>query len=286
MTTYLRSEIEEDNMKLPHKLDKELSDEKELRVWLNQLRDYLSDKEEASNYRVVSFSPTGETVPAKTPKYKEDSKGEKGGMRWLDRKVWFNELDGRARCAECNQIMFDVREHSCVEIKPEDIAGNYDYKVDIKNTLPIKEEKCDCPRCNPPQQEESRGEIEDKISEILKVVGFTNNDRVHGNIVRCNRDLGELKNDLLSLIKPQLKEESPKEDEWKELSDLIHDAIYGGEVRGVDIIQHINKRFVSKEKIKRVAFEMEAEPLRHGHKALTGSETIEKMLNKLGLEEL
>lgn len=32
---------------------------------------------------------------------------------WLDRKVWFNELDGRARCAECNQIMFDVREHFC-----------------------------------------------------------------------------------------------------------------------------------------------------------------------------
>ena len=35
--------------------------------------------------------------------------------KWLDRKVWFNELDGRARCAECDQIMFDVREHSCVE---------------------------------------------------------------------------------------------------------------------------------------------------------------------------
>lgn len=55
----------------------------------------------------------------------------------------------------------------------------------------------------------------------MKVVGFTNNDKVHGNIVRCNRDLGELKKDLLSLIKPQLKEESPKEDEVEELFKII-----------------------------------------------------------------
>ena len=50
---------------------------------------------------------------------------------------------------------------------------------------------------------------------------------------------------------PPQQEESPKEDEWKELSDLIHDAIYGGEVRGVDVIQRVNEKFILKSKVNK-----------------------------------
>ena len=36
-------------------------------------------------------------------------------------------------------------EGKLLKLKPEDISGEYDYKVDIKNSLPIpKEEKCNC----------------------------------------------------------------------------------------------------------------------------------------------
>lgn len=42
------------------------------------------------------------------------------------------------------------------------------------------------------------------------------------------------------------------EEEWNRLNDLIHDAIYGGVVRGVDVIQYVNDNFVSKEKIKNI----------------------------------
>ena len=208
---------------IPKKLDLNFCDSSEtssnlleIENKINQLIDYLSDKEEASKGECTcKHGITGMRFTYKCPIHgakkhppqQEEYKGEVGDL-WNvglpeDHPIFdkpkqeecksFVGGDGYPRCSKCSALL----------LRADQLKGH----------------KCK------PVEKESRGEM-DKISEILKVVGFTNNDKVHGNIVRCNRDLGELKKDLLSLIKPKLKEESPKEDEDGWDTKLVKTLMY------------------------------------------------------------
>ena len=187
-------------MKLPKKLDMTLDSKtqdwmypvSQIAFKVNQIIDYLSDKEKCKYCKVGN---------------------------WV-------VVDGD-NCSHCGRDVVNGEEASkggCKHQRQYSV-GSDDWKCADCGK--------DCPKhqAHPPQQEESP-----KASDNPWL------DKAHKMRLQAE--------EIMDKVNARINE-SPKEDEWKELSDLIHDAIYGGEVRGVDVIQRVNEKFILKSKVNK-----------------------------------
>lgn len=277
MTTYLHSEIEEDRMKLPKKLDvinrddhaerflhaAGVEDTYEIRNKLNEIIDYLSDKE-ASKGECPECGDKRACFPwcRVDPPQQEESK---------EKEVEF--------CKHCGK--------SISERNPSGFCDHLYYP-----------ENCDICRISKNrdkmiEQEESRGERKAQetseqpllVCPICKASIDDSEEYYKNGCWMCKSKEPQLKEESLeqewkckrcgekniSYICQNCAEESPKEDEWNErLADILHGVRPD---QYIETCKLIRKEFVSKVKIKR------ASSIKY-----LGREWVSKI--DLGLEEL
>lgn len=150
-------------MNIPKKLEvRRFDSSKEVikKLWekSEEIIDYLHAKEEASNYKIVSFSPTGETIPAKTPKYREASKEsdnpldtlvessyEATNWGWttddhieLCRKVNKLRKASKGECKECG-AKYHVHNGDCSELYPHPPEHEEEWEKEFDNKFPAME---------------------------------------------------------------------------------------------------------------------------------------------------
>lgn len=207
--------------------------------------------------------------------------------------------------------------HNQTELDRKRIAQNRDKINELIDYLSDKEaNKGECKRCmyklsggtwrcercgksfdekHPPQQEESKGECGEDVKLVMRNLNLA--------MMQLETGYEDMAYDLLrktvkildeETVKPQLKEESPKEDELVKLLASLRDHsnfMVGREDQCVvcgmswtKIADEIERLTVSKEKIKR-EIDKELELLR-GTTACTFYDFADDLKESLGLEEL